>query len=79
MTSVGGWTIAHIAAVKDNGLLGNQRVTTEVTLEHSDARLNGVTFTAIEALSFALPGWVYALRLKRGSLQSAIVLQRNTR
>jgi hypothetical protein len=63
MKSVNGWTIAHIHAIRQGGDTGE---TTEVTLESSDARLNGQTFPAINSLAMAQPNWTYALRFKQG-------------
>lgn len=68
--SVNGWTIAHISAVETNGFEAKT-----VTLESSDARLNGWTFDAINSLKLAQPGWTYALRFRRGEIIDDRILQ----
>lgn len=73
--SVNGWSIAHIAAIEINEALPKGEQTIKVTLEHADARLNGVDFTAINSLKMAQVGYTYALRFRKGCIIDDRILQ----
>lgn len=71
--SINGWTIAHIISTVINEL--DAALTEKITLESSDARLNGEDFTAVGVLVWAKVGSTYALRFKQGCIIDAKCLQ----